>query len=167
MPESFAVYDPAMSAHLARSEFDLGWICAKLGVASDAKKRGEALIKNLELRLFDANTARFGFYDAVAQRAYAPDILAGYMPLLLPLSPLIRDALIHGLREYTMTQCPLPTTGPSNEAFDPKRYWRRSQLDTLQLAAGVLPARWQRSTGQDSGGCGTSRVPRVLPPPHR
>ena len=119
----FCVYDPLMSAILARSEADLAWLGRELGVETEAAKRSVMLQAALYARLYDPARGRCRWIDALTQAELAPDLLAAYAPLLLSEGP--HHAVLRGhLRERYLTDYPLPTAAPSDPAFDPKCYWR-------------------------------------------
>ena len=123
-PGLFAVYDPMMTAILARAEADLARLADALGVESEAAARGERLREALFERLWDPDAGRFRFLDAPTGRSYAPDVLAAYIPLILEPTQQIRDRLVAGLKARYATPVPLPSTAPDSPAFDAHRYWR-------------------------------------------
>ncbi len=123
-PGGFAVYDPMMTALLARAETDLGHLARELGVDSEAGGRGTALRGTLFEHLWDPEAGRFRFLDAASGQGEAPDVLAAYMPLILDPPPELRAPLVAGLAEHYDTPVPLPTAAPSYPAFDPRCYWR-------------------------------------------
>ncbi|HEY4001520.1 MAG TPA: hypothetical protein VGO93_21780 [Candidatus Xenobia bacterium] len=123
-PGLWAVYDPLTTAILARAEVDLGWLGDRLGVPTDAAQRGERLTSALMRHLWDEHLGRFTFYDVVGRRTLSPDVIAAYAPLSLDLPPACRARLEAGLQARFWTEWPLPSTAPSDPAFDARRYWR-------------------------------------------
>lgn len=55
----FAVYDPFMTVVLAWAEADLAWLAERLGYATDAAGRADALRSALETRLWDEASGRY------------------------------------------------------------------------------------------------------------
>ena len=124
-PGIFAVYDPLMTTLLARAEQDLLWLSHELGgVETAAAARGERLRAGLLEHLWDAERGRFVHHDAVADRPVTPHVIAGYLPLLLELPAEVRATLLANLRAAFWTEHPLPSTAPSDPAFEGRRYWR-------------------------------------------
>ena len=128
-PGPFAVYDPFMTALLARAEMDLSVLARESGQpdrAARAEARCSRLIEGLMSRLWEGPAGRFAYHDAASGRRLAPDAVGAYGPLVLaenlaePVARVLRDGLIH---RYA-TPWPLPTTAPSDPSFDGHRYWR-------------------------------------------
>jgi len=124
-PGIFAVYDPLMTALLARAELDLAWLVDELGgMETQARERAARLRQGLLDHLWDAERGRFLLHDAVADRPLTPDVIAGYLPLILDLPPEIEATLLEGLRTRFATRYPLASTSPQDPAFEARRYWR-------------------------------------------
>ncbi len=126
-PGPFAVYDPMMTALLARSEADLAHLARaadRPDLAAAADARHARLARGLIERLWDPAAGRFAFHDAASDTRSTPDVLAAYTPLLLDLPPAVRDRLWAGLEARYATPCPLPTAAPDAAAHQPRTYWR-------------------------------------------
>ncbi len=122
-PGPFAVYDPLMSACLARSERDLARLCDALSIETNAGARAARITDALE-RLWDEDLGRYQYVDAHGG-PLAPDVIGGYVPVMLEgLSKARRDRLRAGLAARFDTPYPVPSTAPIDPAFDPRRYWR-------------------------------------------
>lgn len=122
---SFAVYDPGFSAILAWADLALSQLAERLeedAIARSASARAERVRAALIERLYQ--DGRFGFFDANRSRRATPDVIACFLPLLCGLPADIEQVLKEGLRDRFSTPYPLPTTAPSDPAFDPIRYWR-------------------------------------------
>jgi glycogen debranching enzyme len=154
----FAVYDPMMSAVLARAEDDLQWLCEQCAVPSNAAERGAALRRALCERLFDDTRGRFRYVDARAELDIDVDVIGGYLPLWCGLPPAIAGALRRGLQERFAARWPLPSTSPLDPAFEARRYWRGpSWINTNWMLADAL-----RSATPDSGAMGADLRQRTL-----
>lgn len=123
-PGPFAVYSPLMTSILARSEADLAWLGAELGVATQAATRAKRLRDGLATHLWDAENGRYRYFDAVGRAGLTHDVIGAYGPLIIEESMPGRDAMIATLRDRYWTACPLPSTAPGEAGFDPRRYWR-------------------------------------------
>ncbi len=122
-PGPFAVYDPLMTACLARSEHDLARLCGALSIETDAALRAARIAKALE-RLWDDALGRYRYVDAHGG-ALDAEVVGGYLPLILDDLPAERRARLDaGLTARFDTPYPVPSTAPSDPAFDPRRYWR-------------------------------------------
>jgi len=125
----FAVYDPLMSAILARAERDLAWLAAtpearRADFATDAQARALAIERGLSAHLWDAELGRFRYRDANHDAPIDTDAIGCYLPLWCGVDDPIRARMVAGLKERFSTAHPLPSTAPSDPAFDPRRYWR-------------------------------------------
>jgi glycogen debranching enzyme len=124
-PGIFAVYDPVMTTLLAKAEQDLAWLATELGgLETEAASRAARLRQGLLDHLWDAEAGRFQFYDAVAERPVTHDVISCYLPLALDLPADVREPLLANLRAKFWTRYPLPSTAPSDPAFEARRYWR-------------------------------------------
>jgi len=121
---SFQVYDPMMTALLAKNELELCWLSEKYGIETEAGRRANRLTSSLTEHLWDSEKKRFVFLDAMTRKRLTPDILATYIPLLLDLPEEIADTLKQGLREKYWAEWPLPSVAPTSELFEARRYWR-------------------------------------------
>jgi mannosylglycerate hydrolase len=127
MPATFAVYDPGMSAMLAWGDRELAAVATALGedaVAVHASERCARVTRALVEQSWDADLARFTFFDAVGGAAITTDVLSAYLPLLLDLPVPVAAAAEGALLERFDTPYPLPTTAPGDPNFDPIAYWR-------------------------------------------
>lgn len=116
-PSSFMVYDPFMTAVLARAEVDLGWLCEQYGLPHEVWQ------PSLD-RLWSVEEGRFLFYDCRERRALDCEVLAAYMPLMLDLPPAMSTACRANLEERYASQWGYPTVPPDSPHFDAVRYWR-------------------------------------------
>lgn len=122
-PGPFAVYDPLMSACLARGERDLAKLGRALGVETQADERAARIERSLVEHLWDEERGRFVYYDAVARRPITNDVIGGYLPAMLE-GIASRDRLVANLASRFDAPFPLPSTSPNDPAFDARRYWR-------------------------------------------
>ncbi|MFN3199643.1 MAG: MGH1-like glycoside hydrolase domain-containing protein [Bradymonadia bacterium] len=123
----FAVYDPLMTAILARGEQDLAELARKCGLtelASEADARADRLRAGLRDHLWRSDLGRFIYYDAIADAPITVDVIGGYVPLMLDWSDEITAALKSGLAARYDVAHPLPSTAPDTSPFDARRYWR-------------------------------------------
>ncbi len=143
----FAVYDPMTSAILARAESDLAFLADRQGMTTDAAHRASSIRRALVEHLWDERRGRFVYVDARTEIAIPSDVIGGYVPLFCGLGErleslrpratgaprrgkatarraTITERLVAGLRERYATSWPLPTTAPTDPAFEPRRYWR-------------------------------------------
>lgn len=121
-PGPFAVYDPMMTAILGRAELDLAFVQEAAGEdGSAARARGEAIRDALLKELWDPSLGRFIHRGKDRIEAH---VLAGYMPLILDLPDEVQATLRKGLETHFAASWPLPSTSPSDPAFDPRCYWR-------------------------------------------
>jgi len=126
---NFAVYDPLMTAILARAETDLAWIAAQHDVASETRagERATALEAALVENLWDDDVGRFVYYDVGSRERITADVIGCYVPLWCrgAVDADKRGRLLEGLRERYLTSAwPVPSTAPAEPTFDPRRYWR-------------------------------------------
>lgn len=124
---SFAVYDPGMSAMLAWADGELATLADALGdadVATAARGRRNRVIVALVAHLWDESLGRFVFVDALTGATYGPNVISAYLPLLIDVPEPVASALHAGLDRDFSTAWPLPTTAPSDPAFDSVGYWR-------------------------------------------
>ena len=121
---SFAVYDPFVTACLVRAEDDLAALAERAGVASSAAERANRLRRGLVDHLWDEGLGRFVYVDARTAERIACDVIGGYAPLWAGVDGPIAARLREGLASRYGTRWPLPSTAPSDPAFDPRRYWR-------------------------------------------
>jgi glycogen debranching enzyme len=126
-PGPFAVYDPMITAILARAEDDLAWLAERAelpDVANAAAARGDDLRAGLVSHLWDAALGRFVYHDARANERLSPDVVGSYVPLWSGLDDAKAGAVKHGLAARFATRWRIPSTSPSDPAFDARRYWR-------------------------------------------
>jgi hypothetical protein len=123
-PGPFAVYDPMMSAILARAERDLAALCHDHGVETEADDRAARIEAGLKDHLWDAELGRFIYYDARADERITHDLVGGYMPLWCAIDEGLAEQLVTGLRERFWTRYPVPSCAPSDPEHEPRRYWR-------------------------------------------
>lgn len=121
---SFAVYDPFMTAVLARAERDLAWLAEQLDVASDASKRRDALLQGLETKLWDEASGRYVYWDARANTAVTADVVGCYLPLVCDIERSRAQRLREGLQARFDTPWGVPTTASADPGFEARRYWR-------------------------------------------
>jgi glycogen debranching enzyme len=137
----FSVYDPALSTLLAldlRAFADL----ADGRSASDAVTSAKEVERQLR-RLWREDLGRFIGFDVSAhvEEFPIPDeshVLGSYFPLLAGLK---EDELRAGLeRDFLTCEAPLPSTAPSDPAFEARRYWRGpTWLNVNWLFQGAVP----------------------------
>jgi hypothetical protein len=119
----FAVYDPFMTTMVIRAEEDLDWMAGQLGYVCGAGERAARLREGLS-RLWDPESARYLYYDAIAKRSSAPETLSSLSPVLLgPEVPGYRRCMDQ-LKTCYQTRWPLPTVLPGSRYYDPRCYWR-------------------------------------------
>jgi glycogen debranching enzyme len=123
-PGPFAVYDPMMTALLARAEDDLAWCAERCGVDTQARGRATKLREGLERYLWDERLGRFVFWDPAADERITHDVVCAYLPLVTTILPAKRERLVHGLKTRFAARYPVPSTSPLDPQFDPRRYWR-------------------------------------------
>jgi glycogen debranching enzyme len=123
-PGPFAVYDPLMTAVLARAEDDLAWLGAELGYPNEARARADRLRSGLDEHLWDEEAGVYRYIDARSGARVMHDLIGGYGPLFAHVLAERRVRLEEGLRTRFWTPYPLPSTAPSDPAFDGRRYWR-------------------------------------------
>lgn len=123
-PGGFAVYDPFMTAVLARAEDDLGWLAQQMGYASEARRRAQTLREGLVNALWSDALGRFIYLDAATRDVIETDVIGAYLPLWCGLPESYAERLQAGLRQRFWTAYPLPSTAPVARGFDPRRYWR-------------------------------------------
>jgi glycogen debranching enzyme len=123
-PGTFMVYDPMMSAVLARAEDDLAWLAGKIGVQSDAAQRASKIKDALVRHLWDDAHGRFSYFDAMTRKPIHSDVIGCYLPLWAGVEPRYAERLLQNLRERYWTHWPLPSTCPNQAGFEPRRYWR-------------------------------------------
>lgn len=121
---AFLVYDPMMSAVLARAEDDLGWLAERCRIPSQATQRASAIKEALIKRLWDAEYQRFKYVDALTQTPIRSDVIGCYLPLWAGIEPRLASVLTQQLRERYWTRWPLPSTYPGDPGFEARRYWR-------------------------------------------
>ncbi|MCA9581273.1 MAG: hypothetical protein KC416_05725 [Myxococcales bacterium] len=123
-PGPFAVYDPMMTALLARAERDLAWCAKELGHASEAEERSQALAHGLEATLWSEEHGRFLYWDPNADERITVDVVGGYLPLWCNIAEEKKARLKEGLRERYATKYQVPTTATTDAAYKPRLYWR-------------------------------------------
>jgi mannosylglycerate hydrolase len=122
---NFAVYDPMMTAILIKSEDELAFLADICGVYSDSKRRSERLMGGLITHLWNEEIGRFQFFDSLTGAKIVPDILASYIPLILKNLPEnISKKMLSNIDKNFASNWGLPTTSPTDSAFDPQCYWR-------------------------------------------
>lgn len=144
---SFAVYDPFMTAVLARAEQDLAWLGAQLGVQTDAADRHAALRRGLETKLWDEDAGRYLYWDARANRAITSDVVGCYLPLYCDIEATRANRLREGLAARFDTAWGIPTASPRDSGFEPRRYWRGPVWINVNwlLAEALPPAHTERT----------------------
>jgi len=136
----FAVYDPFMTAVLARAEDDLAWLGERLRIETDAAKGGQALRKGLDAHLWDEARGRYVYWDVRADRAVTADVVGCYLPLWSGVSEPRRARLLEGLQQRFATTWGVPTTATEDAGFEPRRYWRGPVwINVNWLLAEALP----------------------------
>lgn len=130
-PGPFCVYDPMMTALLTRAELDLAALATGAGredIAAAAQGRARRLQSSLLDHLWRPELGRFGFLARRTGRddleAFAPDVLAAHLPLVLELPSEVAEATKASLRARYWTEWPLPTHAPGEATYEPRRYWR-------------------------------------------
>lgn len=123
-PGPFAVYDPLMTAILARAEDDLAWLAARFGYETDAAQRADALRHGMVENLWDDALGRFVYIDARAGERITSDVIGAYAPLWSGLGEPFASRMLSGLASRFAVRWPLPSTSPADPAYDPRRYWR-------------------------------------------
>jgi glycogen debranching enzyme len=143
-PGPLAVYDPMMTAILARAEEDLEWLADRLDYAGLERGRGARLKAGLMSKLYNPELERFSFYDAAAGQRLEADVVGAYLPAMLDLP--VRSQVLQRLRESYWTEWPLPSTAPDHPEFDPVRYWRGpTWVNVNWLLADSLPGLKERT----------------------
>ena len=123
-PGPFAVYDPLVTAILARAEEDLAWLSARAALPTKAAARAERLRRGLTNHLYDEDLGRFVYHDARADERITCDVIGAYLPLFANLDAPLATRLRAGLQERFRANHPLPSTSPLDPLFEAKRYWR-------------------------------------------
>lgn len=138
----FAVYDPLVTAVLARAEDDLAWLGLRFGVSTSAAERAAALRTGLEEHLWSEAHGRYLYFDARRQRPIPCDVIGCYLPLWCGVRPDRAARLRTGLSERFAAVWPYPSTSPQDPAFESRRYWRGPTWININwmLAESVGPA---------------------------
>jgi len=123
-PGPFRVYDPFVSAVLARAEEDLAWLADRLGVQSHAASRAARIREALVNHLWDGALGRFVYLDASNGERITADVIGCYSGLFCGVEEPIAARLLEGLEARYGTRWRLPSTAPTDPAFDARRYWR-------------------------------------------
>jgi len=123
-PSSFLVYDPFMTAILARAEADLGWLCEQYGQPNEGAQWARRYTDGLVKRLWSGEEKRFFFYDCGSRKFLNSEVLAAYMPLMLDLPPDVRKPCKEALDGRYRAEWIYPTVAPGSPQFDAIRYWR-------------------------------------------
>lgn len=143
-PGPLAVYDPMMTAILARAEEDLEWLADQLGHSELERGRGTRLCSGLMSRLYNPALERFSYYDAAAGERLEVDVVGAYLPAMLDLP--VSARVLERLRQSYWTEWPLPSTSPEHPEFDPVRYWRGpTWVNVNWLVADRLPGLKERT----------------------
>jgi glycogen debranching enzyme len=124
----FRIAEVQVSAILCRAAQDLAALFDQLGEA-EAAAAERALAAELEAgleRAWRPALSRFVSRDLVAGTDIAAPTQAGFLPLLaLDLDAGRRDAMLAEMGRWAQgCLLGLPTTPPTDPAFDAKRYWR-------------------------------------------
>jgi glycogen debranching enzyme len=120
----FAVYDPLITAILARAEEDLAWLADRAGQQTGAAQRAKKLRAGLVGHLWNEELGRFVYHDARADELITADVIGGYAPLFAGLDQERAERLRAGLKERFEAKFPYPSTSPLDPAFEARRYWR-------------------------------------------
>jgi len=130
-PGPFAVYDPMMTALLAKADQDLAYLAEAAGmmqIAASAAARAARAQDSLLSTLWRPELGRFAFMarrsPAKGFETFTPDVLAAHLPLVLDLPAEVTAALKASLQERYTTDWPLATHAPREATFEPRRYWR-------------------------------------------
>ena len=124
-PGPFAVYDPMMTAILARAEEDLAWLAARVDqpeIEQQARVRGSRVLEGLE-RLWDEGSGRYRYLEG-SGRAVEVDSIGSYLPVWASIPRERERRLRRGLELRFEAQWPVPSVALGALAFDPRRYWR-------------------------------------------
>ncbi|MDP8206119.1 MAG: hypothetical protein P9L92_05600 [Candidatus Electryonea clarkiae] len=122
---SFVVYDPMMTAILARAEQELAELAIICQVESKANERAKSLRKGLIEKLWNSRLGRFEYLDTISNKRISSNILAAYVPLIIDDLPEdIVQSLKTNLQVYFNTNFPFPTTSTESTLYDPFCYWR-------------------------------------------
>mmetsp|Transcript_47736 Transcript_47736/g.153042 ORF Transcript_47736/g.153042 Transcript_47736/m.153042 type:complete len:460 (+) Transcript_47736:178-1557(+) len=135
MSGEFAVYDPVMTAILARAEIELAELADSVGMpgaAEECRARSARLAAGLEKNLYDGE-GRFRYYDAIAREAVSADVVGNYLPLIAPgISKDVREATSARMAEVYLAEdgdvggqvLPLPSAPRNAPYFEANKYWR-------------------------------------------
>jgi glycogen debranching enzyme len=110
---------------LVRAETDLAWLSERCGVETEAAARAARVRTGLEEHLWDEELGRYLYYDAHARSSVSHDLVGCYLPLFCGVREDRAARLVAGLEaRYLGVPWPIPSTAPSDPAFEAKRYWR-------------------------------------------
>jgi len=124
----FRIAEVQMSAILCRAAQDLATLFEDLGEpqAAEAERRLAAHLTGGLKAAWRPALSRFVSRDLIADADIVAPTHAGFVPLLaLDLADAERDAMVAEMARWSAgCVVGLPTTQPSDPAFDAKRYWR-------------------------------------------
>lgn len=121
----FKVVDVGFNALLLWADEALAELARVLGEdPSEAEAWLERGMGALE-GLWDGVGGVYRSWDALERRPLPLEVLANFLPLLLPLPPSRVEALVEALRAWAdAVPYALPTVPPWAPYFEPRRYWR-------------------------------------------
>ena len=120
---SFNVYDPLMTAILAKAEEDLLWLGKEADVDTGSADRLAATEEGLT-SLWNEDLGRYDYIDAstkMPQRCFA---VGTVMPLIVERDLARRARLEENISQLLSHGSLLPSVAPSDPQFNPRCYWR-------------------------------------------
>jgi len=148
-PGPFPVYDPFLTAVLARAEEDLAFLCSELGAQSDAEARRARAVDCIRDRLWSDEHATYCYFDARAGETILGHEVTALFAATVDDNADHRAAAVADLRGNYWTDAPLSTVAPNSEAFEARRYWRGPtwiNINWLFLALAELSDDLRRET---------------------